>query len=102
MCINCWMEAGQPTDLPEDIDEIVGLIQELYSQPGGGVGGPLHIVTDDWNLKDGNVEFALRSAAEDPDWTAEIRDLSRRIAERFLSLSESQRAAVLARVWSYI
>lgn len=35
------------------------LVKKLYEFPEGGVGGHCHIVTDDYNLEDENIDFCL-------------------------------------------
>lgn len=54
MCIDCWNEAGKPTEVSdtEALAELLVLIRVLYEDHGAG--GPLHTVLDDWNL-DGEI-----------------------------------------------
>lgn len=48
MCDNCWREAGSPTERTPNTDRLVKLIEQLYEIHC--VGGPLHVVLDDWNV----------------------------------------------------
>lgn len=57
-------------ELPEEvvfekkptIPEVLPLAKAYYAKPGNSVGGSLHIVLDDGNVKDKNVEFCLEQA----------------------------------------
>lgn len=55
MCYGCWEEAGKPQIDNEKVRAAVPLIAEVYGY--SCVGGNLHIVLDDWNIEDGNLEF---------------------------------------------
>lgn len=103
MCLNCWEEAGSPTELPENADELIQLIKELYATEKGGTGGPLHIVLDDWNLEDDNIEwcmFRMIESSEDREYFGEdILRLSIKIALRLYRIPELQRYAVLHKEW---
>lgn len=91
MCNECWVDMGAPCDLPPTTADLVGLIQELYAQPDGGSGGPLHVLLDDFDVD--CVEPFLGQ-----EWLPTTLRLAERIAEHMRPLSTDQRAAVLA-VW---
>jgi len=44
------------------VEEVLPLVKELYER--NGAGGCLHIVLDDGNLDDHNVEFCIRWAED--------------------------------------
>lgn len=50
MCIQCWDGAGRPANRSPVIDRAVELVRALYDIHA--VGGPMHVVVDDWNLED--------------------------------------------------
>lgn len=103
MCDSCWDGYGRPAHTSPQIERAAELTRELYRW--FPVGGPLHIVVDDWNLGDGSIRFCQ---AEIPKWTAgEIvgwpEDLPRakavatELAALLLAMPEGDRAAALAR-----
>jgi hypothetical protein len=55
MCYGCWEEAGKPQIDNARVRAAVSLIEDVYQH--SCVGGNLHIVLDDWNVEDGNLEF---------------------------------------------
>ena len=67
------------------IPEILPLIQAYYQKPGNCNGGSLHIVLEDCNLKDSDVQFCIDYAKEkgDADGMA--------LAEKLLLMSKTQR-----------
>lgn len=59
MCTNCWIDqySTSKIDTPA-VREAALVIAEVYNHHGAG--GNLHIVVDDWNLEDGNLEFCSK------------------------------------------
>jgi hypothetical protein len=55
MCRTCWDGAGAPTIDNERVRAAVSLVREVYEW--NGAGGNLHIVLDDWNTEDSNLDF---------------------------------------------
>lgn len=49
------------------VPEVAKLLEAYYAKPGNGVGGSLHIATEDGNIADGDLEFCLRYAEERND-----------------------------------
>lgn len=98
MCIDCWQEMGSPKMLPSSAGEAIQLIERLYELDGSG--GRLHIVTDDWNLEDGNIEFCREAVSKAVP--GEQADVERRIVELMTPMSAAERGATLARFqkWS--
>lgn len=55
MCSGCWEEAGKPIIDTPAVRMAAAAAAEVYEH--SCVGGNLHIVLDDWNVEDGNLEF---------------------------------------------
>jgi hypothetical protein len=49
------------------IPEVLPLVRAYYSKPGNAVGGALHIVLEDGNVRTSDVEWCRQRAAEDGD-----------------------------------
>jgi len=67
------------------VPEVLPLIVTYYSIPGNGVGGIFHIVLDDGNVDDGDVEYCLNLAKKREDKE------SIKIGEILLRMSRAQR-----------
>lgn len=59
MCIGCWHENGSPAIFTEKTRRAAELVQRIYEF--SCVGGNAHIVTDDWNLEDHNIDWCLNN-----------------------------------------
>jgi len=44
------------------VPEVLPLVKAYYSKPGNGAGGNLHIVLDDGNVTDGDIQFCSDQA----------------------------------------
>ena len=55
MCYGCWTEAGKPQIDTPAVRAAAAAVAEVYEH--SCVGGNLHIVLDDWNIEDDNLEF---------------------------------------------
>ncbi len=118
MCYGCWEEAGKPTTDTPAVRHAAKMVEQLYEHPNCIVGGNLHIVTDDWNIEDSNLEFCryciehegqmpLDDDAADfhkryndekranPDPPDQL-DVERQCLEALAALSEEDRHAALA------
>lgn len=98
MCIDCYRNYGSPKVFNENVTQAVWLIKELYGCEMGGAGGYAHIVVDDWNLEDSNVDFCLSSAKgnSDPDYPTETKEAAIKCLEFMQTLSVEERASALA------
>ena len=67
------------------IPEIMPLIKEYYALPGNNVGGNLHIVLEDDNVRDCDIEFCLTKCNERLD----VKGV--RLCELLLRMSKTQR-----------
>lgn len=48
-------------------DEIIQKAKAYYKKPGNSVGGRLHIVLDDGNIRDSDIEWCINYAKEQND-----------------------------------
>lgn len=117
MCVTCWKYRGEPKiDTPE-IRRVADLIKWVYGEVSP-VGGPLHIVIDDWNLDDGCIQWCIdntikgengwaklyKNIAEDAVDTGqdpavavkECKDKLMDLATSMLKMTEEERASALA------
>lgn len=116
MCYGCWDEAGKPRIDTPAVRAAAASVAEVYEH--SCVGGNLHIVLDDWNIEDGNLEFCrqciegagvmpldgstfpahLRYNEEkraNPDPPEQLA-AERRCHDLFRALTEDERASALA------
>jgi hypothetical protein len=75
------------------IPEAIPLLREFANAPGNGVGGSLHIVLEDGNVKDSDVASCIEYARQRGD------DLGVKVGELLLSMSTTQRRKVSARFY---
>jgi hypothetical protein len=116
MCYECWEEYGKPTIDTPIVRAAAEAVAKVYET--SCTGGNLHIVLDDWNIKDGNLEFCskcidgagvmpldgstfegdLRYNAEklaNPDPPEQLA-AERRCCDLFQQITEEERASALA------
>lgn len=102
MCYGCWEEAGKPAIVTPATRAAALLVKRVYEF--NGVGGNLHIATDDWNLEDDNIAFCrervTRKLAGDvgDGYAAEPELLAAETAclDALEPMSEDERYSVLA------
>jgi len=88
MCDKCWETAGSPRIETPEVHAAVACIDPVYDE--SAVGGHLHILLDDWNVDDDDLEFCEKDA--DPGLTvAEAACLA-----AFRLLTPDQRMSALA------
>lgn len=105
MCGDCWEAAGEPTEWTDQTARFIEAVRDLYQfEP---MGGPLHAVLDDWNLR-GLIEpywpaqgIAGDLEDDDPDM-ARIAALCTEIAALLNGWTEPQRYAALAYERGYV
>jgi hypothetical protein len=105
MCGDCWARAGEPDDWTTLTPRFIDAVRELYQlEP---MGGPLHAVLDDWNLR-GQIEPYWPAAGiagdlddDDPDM-ARIATLCTELAAILNGWTEPQRYAALAYERGYL
>ena len=72
------------------LDNLRELVRELYGQEP--CGGPLHIITDDGNVRDGDIVFCYRYLHEEGDDVSfYIQSLSKAILHELALMSRAQR-----------
>jgi len=83
------------------IKETAELIKKLYDCDDGGVGGYGHIVFDDDNLEDGNIQWCIEEAKKGQyDYSEETRLASLKALESMLLLTEKERIKANKYYWS--
>lgn len=96
------MEEAELTEITVTLEmvRIAQLIEDLYQLPDCSTGGPLHIITDDNNITDHNLE-SCRQWLLDPDdeWHGRSRspardELGTQILDGLLVMSEVERSVV--------
>ncbi len=98
MCMGCFEEYRSDVEkipVTQDILDAVEAVNVVYQH--SLTGGGMHIVTDDWNLDDDDVDFCLRTIPTDShygDTDSQTADLH--CAQIFRALTVPQRALVLA------
>lgn len=124
MCLSCTIEEVTGVDLSteEGHDAVDALgripwpnatpamlecgayVAALYAHPDGGTGGPLHVVVDDDNVEDSNLEYCRGNidgwVAYDtesaPETVERVRALSRWILDLMGPMCTKERAVTLA------
>ena len=86
MCYKCYTEYGKPEILNEATRKAAKLVEGVYEIHGAG--GTAHVVVDDFNITDANVQFCLRDS--------EPGSIEYRCMQAFVNLSEDERASALA------
>lgn len=95
MCKTCWSEAGNPSIVNEKTLASANLITDLYNTPEGGCGGGGHIVFDDFNIEDRNIEWCIRYS-ESANIDSATKTASLNALKAFLELTEDERYSALA------
>lgn len=78
------------------VPEVMPLVNAFYAHPANGAGGCLHIVLDDGNIDDDDVQFCVDYAIEHGDRTAEL------LAKVLLKMSKTQRKRLYADGGKYL
>jgi hypothetical protein len=92
--VRAWTEeewSVQEYDVPAPGVEAIlsALILAYYEKPENVVGGNLHIVLDDFNIRDGDIDFCLKQAEDNGDGDGVL------IARLLLALSPDARRRVV-------
>jgi hypothetical protein len=80
------------------METAVDLIERIYAHPEGASGGPFHILIDDGNVTDGNLEFCI-TRAKKGDYPADLAALCLRLGDELTPMTEAQRMACVREVW---
>lgn len=92
MCSSCWFDHGEPRIDNEGVRRAEATLGPLYDRHP--VGGGLHVIMDDWNVRDSDIVFA----SENP-----LDEIERACLDAFRPLSEDERISALAlndRFWT--
>jgi len=91
------MARGPIPDRPRHrptVPEVLPLALAYLAQPGNAVGGHLHIVLDDENLRDTDILWCIKVAAHADDLAGAT------LGVRLLELTRTQRRKLVASVWA--
>jgi hypothetical protein len=96
MCFGCWEERGSPKIVNEKTIDAVPLIEAVYE--ANSVGGNLHIVLDDFNIDDCDLEACRRFIDNHEDDALTYCDVvaERACLDAFVSMTVDERASALA------
>lgn len=103
MCEGCYEDYGRPTIVTDRTLAAAELIRQVYEY--SIVGGNLHIVVDDWNLEDDDLEFCLKEIAKggrsDPNYSDECDSkeqlvIEERCCKLLANMSLEERVSALA------
>lgn len=61
MCLGCWEREGRPYEVTDAVKRWA----PVFAETNGW--GAMHIVIEDWNLDDGNLEFCRGQPEVTPD-----------------------------------
>lgn len=89
-------------DATDRMFEAAQYIASLYANPAGGTGGPVHIVTDDFNVTDGNLKYCRDNLERWTSYNCEEADeerckaLSLWILDLLQPMTEAERSVTMA------
>lgn len=97
MCYGCYEEFGKPSVISPETLRVADLCKQLYEFAPSG--GDCHIVTDDWNLEDGNIRFCQEQLAHS-QYGVEQLAIERELLELMVPMSVGERASALG-LWEH-
>lgn len=78
------------------------LVLELYSIPDCEVGGPLHIVLDDNNIRDNDILWCIEECFKNDRWEDDVRALTCKIGGFLLITPWDKRDEIINEAWDYV
>ena len=98
MCISCWIEEGSHKIINDNVKQAAELIKKIYEHPEGSVGALAHIVVDDWNLDDRNINYCLERCTQEKiiSGTSEIIEFCENALKALKELKKEERHSALA------
>ena len=93
MCYGCWEEEGSPAIVNDKTKAAAKLVEELYEYHCSG--GYLHIVTDDYNLKQHNIDWCATNRAEET-MERPMDDVERRCYQALVVMTDEERGSAIA------
>ena len=95
MCFGCYEERGKPAIVNEKTRAVAALVDRIYDLHLAG--GLAHIVVDDWNLEDGNIQWCLDYTEANKDREpADLVEACRAALEALLAMTDDERASAMA------
>lgn len=92
MCINCYKDHGSPIVVNDAVRHAADLVDRIYDTTA--CGDNAHIVTDDWNIQDENIQFVIDSVRDGVD-PKESDQLVMSAMQAMLPLTIQERATAL-------
>jgi hypothetical protein len=103
MCRDCYLHYGSPTIDNHKVRATAELIQQIHETNGGGAGGDLHTLLDEWNI-DGDLrwerENLLQRIAGDPEYE-ELQVLEIQCLALMEVMTIEERASALGLYWKH-
>ena len=78
----------------KEVGEVCKLVKTLYEDMGEGAGGMLHIVLDDGNLDDDDLQWCIEYCNREENTDRHDKGICLEIAHRMLNLSKEQRTLI--------
>ena len=83
---------AQPAEKPT-VPEVMPMVRAYYAEPENVCGGSLHIVLDDCNVRDSDVEFCIEYAKERGDRAGVL------LGEILRRMSKTQRLKIAQKIY---
>lgn len=78
----------------KEVERVCVLVKVLYEELGERAGGLLHIVLDDGNLEDHNIQWCIEYCNRKENAQRIDKDICLEIAQRMLKLSYTERMLI--------
>ena len=78
----------------KEVEEVCKLVKTLYDDMGEGCGGMLHIVLDDGNIDDDDLQWCIEYCNREENADRHDKSICLEIAHRMLNLSKEQRMLI--------
>jgi hypothetical protein len=78
----------------KEIIEVCALVRVLYDDMGDGAGGMLHIVLDDGNIDDDDIQWCIEYCNREENADRHDKETCLEVAHRMLNLSIEERMLV--------
>lgn len=93
MCYGCWKEEGCPSIVNDKTKAAARLIEELYEYHCSG--GYLHIVTDDYNIKQRSIDWCASDECVEV-MERPMDDVERRCQLALADMTDEERGSTIA------
>ena len=78
----------------KEVEEVCKLVKTLYEDMGERAGGMLHIVLDDCNIDDDDLQWCIEYCNREENADRHDKSICLEIAHRMLNLSKEQRLLI--------